>query len=197
MVAPPLPPPPPPPPPPPTTPGDVLLQDDFARTERSLGEAWQPLSGAWLTDGRGISDRDGGNLASTRVTCFDCRVEARVVGFGVRETALFLRGQGAGAQDRYEVVLRSNGAVQIRRWSGGSLATLAESASGIDVRDYATLSLQATGRSPVQLTAYVNGRALLTATDTGALALGQGGSAGLWTTHAGVVFDDFKLVTSK
>lgn len=174
--------------------GTVLFADDFTRTGQSLGADWTQASGLWLTQGRAVSDRDGGDLAIERAaTCADCRVEARVVGFGVPETAIFLRASGGAAESRYELVLRGNGRLQLRRWRSGRVAVLGEVGAGVPLDEYATLSLSAAGSGPVTLVAAVNGQAVLVATDSGGDALTGAGAAGLWTTNAGVVFDSFRL----
>ncbi|HLL84538.1 MAG TPA: hypothetical protein VK420_17870, partial [Longimicrobium sp.] len=175
--------------------GTALFVDTFDRQERGLGPHWVQLRGMWLTEPRGaVSDLNGGNYALAKVApCGDCQVQARVVGFGVTETALVLRATGEGGQDRYELMLRGNGMLQLRRWKSGSLSVLAEAPSGLRLNEYAQLSLSASGDGPVTLSASVNGEPFLSATDAGVGALRSPGSAGLWTTHAGVAFEDFRL----
>jgi hypothetical protein len=184
----------PPPSEPPAEYGSALFMDGFDRHGRGLGSGWEQLSGLWLTDSRGVSDLDGGNYALAKAPpCADCRVQARVVGFGVKETALVLRASGESGQNRYELLLRGDGMLQIRRWKGGSLTVLAQSHSGLRLNELALLSLSASGEGEVLLTAEVNGQPVLGATDSGPGALRGAGAAGLWTTHAGVAFEEFKL----
>jgi hypothetical protein len=175
--------------------GTALFADSFDRHERTLGPNWVQLRGLWLTESRGgISDQHGGNYALAKAApCDDCQVQARVVGFGVTETALVLRATGAAGEDRYELMLRGNGMLQIRRWKSGSLSVLAEAPSGLRLNEYAQLSLSASGDGPVTLSASVNGQPFLSATDAGVGALRSPGAAGLWATHAGVAFEDFRL----
>jgi hypothetical protein len=71
---------------------------------------------------------------------------------------------------------------------------LAQGPSGVTALDQlATVSLAASGASPVSLVASVNGVVRLSASDSSASALTGAGWAGLWTSNAGVVFDDFSL----
>ena len=175
----------------------VLFGDDFAQDiapDDGLGPNWD-VSGLWYVNARrAISDLDGTDQAlENKVSCADCRVEARVVGFGVPEVALSLRA--ATARDRYDLVLLGSGVLRIRRVRAGVATTLAEGPSGIaSLSDWATLSLQATGAAAVQLVASVNGIAKVTATDASASRLPSSGSAGLWTLNAGVAFASFQLI---
>src|SRR5207248_2874521 len=120
-----------------------------------------------------------------------CRVEAQVNGFGVPESGVYLR-RGNGNQ--YDVVLLANGSLRIRRIRGTTIMVLGETASGIaDLSAFSTLSLQALGAGPVELTASVNGVAKLAVTDAATLALTAPGAAGMSTKNAGVWFAAFRL----
>ena len=120
-----------------------------------------------------------------------CRVAASVTSFGVPEAALVARAQGA---DHYELVLLGNARIQLRRVRSGSIAVLADSASGLtDLTSPARLSLTVRGAAPVQLEASVNGTTVSSVSDGDAAALAGSGLAGLRTTRAGVWFDDFQL----
>src|SRR5262249_12420923 len=98
----------------------------------------------------------------------------------------------------YDVVLLASGAVQIRRVVGGIVTVLAQSTPVVtDLRgSFATLTLRATGAGPVTLSAAANGATILTTTDGSAAALQGAGYAGLWTSSAGVVFDNFMLTSA-
>ena len=172
----------------------VLFSDNFNRSDGSgLGPNWTVLAGSWLTDTRANADRDALDRAVVRgIACADCRIDARLVGFGSPENGFTLRETPSG--DRYELVLLSNGHVQIRRWRSGSLTVLDDAPSGIaDLGNWATFAFTAQGAGPVSLTASVNGSPKLAVTDASALALTTAGTAGLTSQSAGVWFDDFTL----
>ncbi len=201
--------PPPPPPPPPdlagsgpadlsSPPAGTLFSDGFDRQiapDGGLGSGWLVVTGHFYTDGRAISDAGGGNqAAATAASCADCTVRASLLGFGVPEVGLYLRAPQAGSRDRYDVVLTGAGTLVLRRVRSGVATVLAEAPSGLAELDLpATVSLGASGAGPVSLTVKLNGVQILTATDASAAALGGAGYAGLETTNAGVVFDDFAL----
>jgi len=173
----------------------LLASDDFSIATapgRGLGQAWG-LAGSWYANrARAITDSNGHLAAQLlRHTCDDCRVQARLVGFGVPETALFLRATASG--DRYDLVLLGNGKLRLRRWHGAVATTLGEAASGVDVRDWATLSLSVAGKTSVHLVGTVNGVPKLSATVSGALAIAGPGAAGFSSTRAGVCFGSFRL----
>lgn len=177
--------------------GTVLFSDDFNRSGSTLGSQWVQDLGLWLTNGQvAASDSSSSDLAHVpSVNCRDCRVEAAVVGFGVPETALVLRAQTSRPTDRYDVAILSSGQLVIRRQLGGVTTTLGQVASGVVLDEWATISLQAVGGSPVSLTATVNGVPKLSVTDTSPGALAQGGYAGMWTTRAGVGYDNFRIIS--
>jgi hypothetical protein len=172
-----------------STGGGTLFSDPFNRNiapDNGLGNGWTVASGLWYTDGRAVTDSDSGDRASAPVSCADCRVQSSVTGFGVPEIGVFVRGAGT---DRYELVLLSTGRLRLRRVHGTTVTTLGEVASGLASLDQpATLLLDARGAT---LTASVNGAVKLTVTD--ATPLTTSGAAGLVTTSAGVVFDDFSV----
>jgi hypothetical protein len=116
-----------------------------------------------------------------------------VVGFGVPETALVLRAQSGRPMDHYDVALLGSGQVQIRRVVGGTAVVLGQAPAGVPLWDWATLRLSAVGSGSVTLTAYVNGVAKVSVVDTSPGALAQPGFAGMWTTHAGVGYDRFRI----
>jgi hypothetical protein len=169
--------------------GGTLFSDAFARNiapDNGLGNGWTVASGLWYTDGRAVTDSDAGDRANAPVSCADCRVQSSVTGFGVPEIGVFVRGAGTS---RYELVLLSNGRLRLRRVNGATVTTLGEVASGLASLDQpATLLLDARGAT---LTASVNGAVKLTVID--ATPLTASGSAGLVTSSAGVVFDDFSV----
>ncbi|WP_228530934.1 MULTISPECIES: sialidase family protein [Myxococcaceae] len=178
-------------------PGGVLFSDDFTRT--SLGTSWQAVRGLWFLYRNNVaSDLDGADqLAALGASCRDCEVQALVTSFGVSEAGVYLRSPTAGATgDRYDLVLRSDNSVQIRRFRGGTSTVLGTASSGLaSASTGGTLKLSASGSGPVQLTASVNGSVRLQVTDSSSSALGTAGYAGLWTLRAGVVFDDFVLTS--
>ncbi|GAC1343929.1 MAG: hypothetical protein NVSMB23_18280 [Myxococcales bacterium] len=177
----------------------VLFSDDFSqpiRRDDGLGARWT-VSGLWFSPGgQAVTDLDGVDQAlETAASCADCRVEARVLGYGVPETAISLRAVTPG--DRYDAVLLANRHVRIRRVRAGIPTTLGEAPSGLlALNEWATLSLEAHGAGPVVLTASVNGVPRLAASDAAATAIEGAGSAGLWTTNAGVAFGAFRLVAT-
>lgn len=175
-------------------PSGTLFSDHFDRSGGSLGADWSVGAGTFYADGRAVSDHSGGDrVTELAATCADCRVQASVIGFGVPETGVFLRSPSVSSPDRYDFVLLSNAHVQIRRVRSGVITVLADAPSGVSALDEpTTLALQSTGSAPVTLTGQVNGSTRVTASDGGAQALAPG-YAGLWTTNAGVVFDDFVL----
>jgi hypothetical protein len=195
-------PPPPPPPPDMAAPPDsggttgTLFSDSFARTippNGGLGPQWTVAAGFWYMDGRAVSDLDGSNLAAENVAgCRDCTVQARVLTFGTTG-GVYLRAPSPGATDRYDLVLLANGRLQLRRVRSGSATVLGDVPSGVDTTaSYVTLTLSASGSSPVALVGRVNGSVVLSVSDGSSAALGSG-FAGLWTLNAGVVFRDFVL----
>lgn len=185
--------PPPPSPPPPS--GQRLFADAFTRSGASLGSNWREVRGRWHTDGRAVTDLDGVSQASpNHAPCADCRVEAQVIGFGIAPAALYVRAAPEAAWDRYDLLLVPDGKLQLRRYRGTSVTVLAEGPSGIaNLDDAARLSLTANGAGPVTLTAAVNGITRLVTTDSSSQALTGPGQAGIWTTRAGVVFDDVSV----
>ncbi|WP_228530579.1 MULTISPECIES: exo-alpha-sialidase [Myxococcaceae] len=174
--------------------GSLLFADDFGRTASDLGAQWSQVAGAWLTNGSVAgSDRDAANLALAPASaCRDCEVEARMQSFGVSEVGLALRAQGAS---RYGAVLRTDGRVELRRYTSTTAFTvLGSAASGLSSASEAfTLKLSAQGAGPVQLTVSVNGTSRLALTDASSSALGAAGSAGLATLRAGIWFDAFRV----
>src|SRR5262249_11709037 len=120
--------------------------------------------------------------------------QARVLGFGVPAIGVYLRSPTASATgDRYEGILAANGEVQIRRVRGGTTTVLAHVASGVDLGSFSTVSLEASGAGPVQLRASVNGVVLAQASDSGTSVIGTAGFAGMVSSSAGTLLDDFLL----
>jgi hypothetical protein len=121
-------------------------------------------------------------------------VQASLLGFGAPATGLFLRAPTTRSSDRYDVILQSSGNLQIRRVRGGVATVLGQGPSGVTAFDQpSTVSLSASGTAPVSLVASVNGVVRVSASDSSSAALTAPGFAGLWTSSAGVVFDDFVL----
>jgi hypothetical protein len=178
-------------------PTGLLFSDPFSRTtgdDQALGPNWS-IAGLWYANSRAISDLTGTDLATeTVVRCGDCQVQADVIGFGVPDTAIFLRETNVNGANRYQLDLKSNGHIQIQRVINSNVTVLADVASGIsDLGNWANLALKATGNGPVQLTAYVNGVAKISVTDSSSAALTSAGYAGLYTTYAGVWWDNFRI----
>ena len=172
--------------------GGILFSDNFNRTlAAGLGPAWHIDSGAWRDNDKANSDQRAPDQASViGLSCADCKVEAKVVNFAATIAALDLRQTAAG--DRYDVALLANGRLQIRRHNGGTVTVLADVLSGIaDLGNWSTIALSATGAGPVALSAFVNGAARVSATDTSSAAITAPGTAGMWTDLSGVLFDDF------
>jgi hypothetical protein len=178
----------------------TLFSDSFDRnspdvnTPDALGSSWSTL-GYWFADGRALSDQDTNERATEIVvSCGDCRVAAIVIGFGVPEVGVFLRALSITSLERYDAILTASGQVQIRRVRSSGTTVLAQGPSGlVSLDDPATLTLEASGAGPVSLIARINGQIVATATDSSSAALTGAGWAGMWTTRAGVVFDDFRL----
>ena len=168
----------------------------FERSDRQgLGASWTLARGLWRTaEGYAISDLDGPDQAfPTGVECADCRVEFRFNGFGVPEVAAFARAHPAAPADRYELAILSDRRVELRRRRGSSVVVLGQAPSGLtDLTRPAVITLEIAGVSPVELVGRVNGTVRVVASDSDPGAL-QRGVAGLWTTRAGVWFDDFRL----
>jgi hypothetical protein len=146
------------------------------------------VSGAWFSDGRAISDSDGGNRAlADQARCAECTAAVSVISFGVREVGLVLRQTAAG--DRYELVLRSGVTLQLRRVRGGVTTVLAEGPSGAGPANGSVrLELAASGTAALSLTARVDGVTRLSSSDAAPLGAGV---AGLVSSSAGVPFDQF------
>jgi hypothetical protein len=180
--------------PPPPPPSGTLYSDNFSQQfppDGGLGSKWSLDSGAWYSDGRAISDQSNDQASELAATCRDCTAQAAVVGFGVPEVGVFVRGSD---RTHYDAVLLSGGTIAIRRVIGGAATVLAQAASGLAAFDEpATVAISASGSAPVSLTASVNGVRKLTASDASAQAITSSGAGGLWTSSAGVVFDNFTL----
>jgi hypothetical protein len=191
-----LPPPPPPPPPPPAASGTVLFQDGFDRTQAGLGPSWA-IRGGYSADGNAVStgvNTPDRATATAAPACADCLVEALVRQGPGREAGVFLRGAVA-TSDRYDLILRDDGQLLLRRLDGGTPTVLGSAPAGVDRWSFVRLALEATGAGPVSLVASVNGVPRLAVTDASAGAHGGAGLAGLWTYTAGVRFDDFSVRT--
>ena len=175
--------------PPPT---GKLFSDDFNRNAATLGTNWTVLSGAFIADGRANSDLDALDRAMvTGITCADCGADSSLVAFGAAEAMLELRVNG---NDRYALVLRPDGNLEIRRYRGGTTTALATGPSQIaNLSEYARLAFGVSGTAPVTLTASVNGVPRLTVTDATASALTAAGGAGIAAGISGIGFDDFTL----
>src|SRR5207253_3247407 len=143
---------------------------------------------------RANADRDGFDQAYVKgVICGDCRIDARMVGFGT-EMALTLRGSPAAPKDRYDLAITSAGRLRIRRWRSGSVTVLGDVPSGIpDLGKFTPFSFTVTGTAPVILTGAVNGVTKLTVTDGSSAALTAPGLAGMTNTMSGSWVDDFQL----
>src|SRR6185312_15387165 len=95
---------------------------------------------------------------------------------------------------RYQLDLIANGHVQLQRVVSGTTTVLVDVASGLsDLGEPATLTLSASGAAPVLMTGSVNGKVILSATDSSSSAISTSGYAGMYTLNAGVVFDIFVL----
>ena len=177
-------------------PAGVLFTDHFERTSATdLGPDWTILAGAFRTNSKANSNLDGVDRAAVRgIQCADCRIDARLVGFGVSETALFLRAQDGAQSDRYDLNLTSGSQFQLRRWRNGAVTVLASGPSGIsDPSNWANVSFSAEGAGPVKLTAWSFGVQRLSFVDGTVNAVLTPGLSGISTLNAGVLFDDFVL----
>ena len=114
-----------------------------------------------------------------------------MVNFAGGESMLELRVNGG---NRYALALTAAGMIELRRYAGTTRTVLGSAASGVaDLTDWASFSFVVQGAFPVTLTAYVNGVAKLSATDSTASAYTGSGSAGIAATISGILFDDFSL----
>ncbi|HEY1485858.1 MAG TPA: hypothetical protein VGF84_07125, partial [Micromonosporaceae bacterium] len=173
-------------------PSGTLFSDTFARTVAAdLGPAWHIDSGSWFVDDRADSARTTADQASVLgLSCADCSVQAALVNFKAATAALDLRQQVNG--DRYDAALLSTGHLQIRRHNGVTTTVLGDVASGIvDLTNFSTITLTATGSAPVQLSVAVNATTRLTVSDASASAIAAPGTAGIATNVAGVFFKNF------
>lgn len=117
-----------------------------------------------------------------------------MLGFGVPHIAIFLRATSLSGGDRYQLDLLGSGHLQIQRVRAGVTTVLADVPSGLaSLSSPARFSLTASGSGPVTLVASVNGVQKVSATDSSGSAITASGYAGLYSTHAGVVWDDFAL----
>ena len=183
---------PPPPPPPPSN--GVLFSDDFNRSNSAdLGPNWNVLAGVWFDNGTAAqTDSHPLNRATVaNISCADCRIDAQMVNFGGGDSMLELR---VGSTGRYALALRTDGVLEIRRYSSGGVTLLGSVASGItDLKSWNSFSFVAQGTAPVSLTGYVNGTPKVTATDASSAALTAPGAAGMAAVLAGILFDNFTL----
>ena len=103
--------------------GGTLFSDNFNRTDGSgLGANWRIVSGAWITDTRANADRDARDQAAVlNLSCGDCSVTARAVGFGDSTLTLDLRETAANDRRRPRAVAeraRADPALEGRRGDG-------------------------------------------------------------------------------
>lgn len=175
----------------------VVFSDTFSKMtgpDKGLGTGWTLISGLWYSTGAAVSDLDGANQAQGNVsTCLNCQAQVTVIPFGV-EAGVYLRAPIGEPTSHYDFVLLPNGHLEIRRWIGGVPSVLGDVASGLTALDsQVTLALKATGTGVVALSGSLNGKAILAVTDATPSALSAVGYAGIWTTRAGVPFDNFTL----
>src|SRR5439155_9957307 len=180
-------------PPPPQS--GILFSDAFNRTT-GLGPNWRVVSGSWHTSAttpRAESDLDGSDQAVVQnLSCADCSVSAQVINFSAGVAELDLRQQSSN--DRYDVALRANGNLQIRRHNGATVTVLGEATSGIaDLGWWSTIGLSATGSNPVNLVASVDGVTKVVVNDSSPSAIRVPGTAGIWTDLAGIWFGKFTV----
>jgi hypothetical protein len=120
-------------------------------------------------------------------------VEATLNGFGIHRVGLFLRADDL-SHDRYELVLRDTGALELRRVRQGIPTVLSSVHSGLlSFSRPSLLTLTATGSSPVVLKGAVNGVLKLSFSDNSAQAIGTAGQPGMVASHAGAWFDNFRV----
>lgn len=174
-------------------PRELLFSDDFERSG-ALGPDWLVDRGTWTTDGAARTTHSGTNaLRVAPVQCADCLWEA-TLDTGGREASIFLRAPASRPSDGYEVLLRGSGEIQLRSWVNGNMTRLARLSGAVDPTRPVRLGLEVKGSAPMSLTAFVNGVALLTATDATSAFPGPG-FAGVWTGDSNVTFDAVRLWT--
>ena len=173
--------------------GGLLFADALTAIAPTLSPAWTVVAGAFIEDTRANTDNNAPDQAMvSALSCADCTVQADVIGFG-DPVAIDLRVSPASPDDRYDLILQSDGHVQVRKHRGGVVTVLGDVASGIaDTGNWSTLSLGAAGSGPVSLVASVNGVALLSVSDASD-GLGAG-SAGISAALAGIWFRNFSVV---
>ena len=175
-------------------PGASLFFDDFEGTT----DKWvaQPAEG-WsiVTDGtkayqQGTLDTQARFSAAGDSAWRDQVVEARV-------KVLAFTGSSSSYQAavyarftpdaHYYVAIQSNGDFKIKKYSGGNNTSITSAATGdVTVNTWYTVKLEVIGTS---LKAYLNGSAVLVATDADVTA----GGVAVGTKNATAVFDDVKV----
>jgi hypothetical protein len=176
----------------------LLFSDSFSVAhppDTGLGPSWRVVSGLWYSAGYAATDGRNANQANEQsASCANCRLDARMAGFGVPETGLMLRVPSPSSADGYQVILTGTGRLRVTRRRAGVVTVLGEAASGVtDLTDWAAFSVTITGSGPVQIVVKVNDVVRLSITDTSSAAFTASGYAGLWTTNPGVIWDDLKL----
>src|SRR5436309_10635524 len=85
---------------------------------RSLGPNWNVLAGVWFDNGQAAqTDRKSTRLNSSHVKTSDAVLcLEKKINFGGGESMLELR---AGSSERYALGRRTDGVLEIRRYSGG------------------------------------------------------------------------------
>ncbi|MFN7134088.1 MAG: hypothetical protein ACK4N5_18565, partial [Myxococcales bacterium] len=173
-----------------------IFTDDFERTS-GPGPEWIVDRGDWLTDGRLVTGRSASSqVRIAPVQCADCRLEALAQLSGANGS-LSLRAPAAAPWDGYELAVQRSGTLQLRRWRDGKMTVLAQLSGALtDPSRAVRLALEATGAGPVALTGYMDGVAVLSASDASSSAFKTAGFAGMWTDTAGVWFDAVRLYST-
>ncbi|WP_229068220.1 polysaccharide lyase family 1 protein [Actinoplanes sp. DH11] len=163
---------------------ETLFGDTF---DDGNADGWSRNGGSWsvVTDGSPVyrQSNAGTNAralaGSTSWT--DYTVQARVKGAGG------VAARARSTSQYYVLALTSGGTAQLQRVSGGTATTLATATVGAGT--WHTLALEVRGTA---LTGYVDGSALLRATDTAY----SSGRIGLVTSYAAASFDDVTVDTT-
>jgi pectate lyase len=169
----------------------TLFADDFSDGNADgwtrSGGSWSVVSGAYQQTSTGADAKaQAGSITWTAQTV---SATVRPVAFGNTTRSAGIVARAQNMTNFYSLVLVGGGSVQLRRTSGGGVATLASAPLVVSTGTTYTLTLSASGSS---LTGAVNGSALVSATDS----TFSSGRVGLVASFASVVFDTVLVTDS-
>ncbi|MEU4559378.1 right-handed parallel beta-helix repeat-containing protein [Actinoplanes sp. NPDC023936] len=172
---------------------DTLFTDDF---EDGNATGWTASGGSWAiaTDGDRVYRQSGtssdarslaGNAAWTN---YSAQAVVKPTAFNGTNRFVALLARAQNNTSYYYLALRSNNTVELKKLVGGSSTTLDTASVGVSVGTAYTLRLDVSGTS---LRGYVNGAALVDATDSQF----SSGRIGVATFNASADFDDVRADT--